>query len=54
MAEPDEKKRGVFASLRRLFTVIAAIASNRVELLLVEWQEERLRLVEALLLAGAR
>lgn len=52
MEGPEEKKRGIFASLRRLFKVIAAIASNRVELLLVEWQEERLRLVEALLLAG--
>jgi len=52
MEGPEEKKRGVFASLRRLFKLIAATAANRVELLLVEWHEERLRLVEALLLAG--
>jgi uncharacterized membrane protein YqjE len=52
MEGPEEKKRGVFASIGRLFKIIAATAANRVELLLVEWQEERLRLVEALLLAG--
>jgi uncharacterized membrane protein YqjE len=52
MGEPEEKKRGVFASIRRIIRIIAAIAANRVELLLVEWQEERLRLMEALLLAG--
>jgi uncharacterized membrane protein YqjE len=52
MEGPEEKKRGIFPSLRRLFKVIAATAENRVELLLVEWHEERLRLVEALLLAG--
>ena len=38
--------------MRRLCRIIAAIAANRTELLLVEWQEERLRLVEVLLLAG--
>ena len=52
MEGPEEKKRGVFASFGRLFKLIAATAANRVELLLVEWHEERLRLVEALLLAG--
>jgi uncharacterized membrane protein YqjE len=52
MEGPEEKQRGVFASLGRLFKLIAATAANRVELLLVEWHEERLRVVEALLLAG--
>jgi uncharacterized membrane protein YqjE len=52
MEGPEERKRGVFASLRRLLKIIAAIATNRVELLLIEWNEERLRLVETLLLAG--
>jgi uncharacterized membrane protein YqjE len=52
MQGPQEKKRGVFASIRRLFKIIGAIGSNRVELLLVEWQEERLRLMQTLLLAG--
>jgi uncharacterized membrane protein YqjE len=53
MEGPEEKKRGVFASFGRLFKTIAATVANRVELLLVEWHEERLRLIEALLLAGA-
>ena len=52
MEEPEEKRRGVFASLSRLLKIISATAANRVELLLVEWQEERLRLVEVVLLAG--
>jgi uncharacterized membrane protein YqjE len=52
MEGPEEKRRGVFASMSRLLKIIAATVANRVELLLVEWQEERLRLVEALLLAG--
>jgi uncharacterized membrane protein YqjE len=48
----EEKQPGLFASLRRLFKTFAAIAENRLELLLVEWQEERWRLFEALILAG--
>jgi uncharacterized membrane protein YqjE len=52
MAGAEEKKPGVFSSLGRLARVIAAIATNRVELLLVEYHEERLRLFGALLLAG--
>ena len=43
---------GLFASLKRLLKTIAAIAENRLELFLVEWQEERLRSFEVLLLAG--
>ena len=52
MAEPGESRQGVFASLRRLLTTILAIAHNRLELWLVELQEERWRLFDALLLAG--
>jgi uncharacterized membrane protein YqjE len=52
MAEPGESRQGVFASLRRLLKTILAIAHNRLELWLVELQEERWRLFDALLLAG--
>ncbi len=44
--------QGIFASLRRLLRTIFAIAHNRLELLLVELQEERWRLFSTLLLAG--
>ena len=52
MAEPGESRQGIFASLRRLLKTILAIAHNRLELLLVELQEERWRLLNTLLLAG--
>ena len=41
------------ASLRRLVNTVFAIAENRLELLLVEMQEERWRFFDALLLTGA-
>ena len=43
----------MFASLRRLVNTVLAIAANRLELLLVEMQEERWRFFDALLLTGA-
>jgi uncharacterized membrane protein YqjE len=49
----DERRAGIFASLRRLLKTVLAIAQNRLELLLVEMQEERWRFFDALLLAGA-
>ena len=52
MEGAEERKRGIFASLSRVVKIIAATATNRVELLLVEYHEERLRLVGALVLAG--
>ena len=52
MDGPEEKRPGIFASLRRLLQTFAASAENRFELLTVEWQEERGRLIEALILAG--
>ena len=52
MQEVEDKRPGLFASLKRLLKTVAAIAENRLELLLVEWQEERWRFFEALLLAG--
>ena len=52
MEEPEESTPGVFASLGRLLKAVLAIVHNRFELLLVEVQEERRRLFDALLLAG--
>ncbi len=52
MAESESQKSGVFAALMRLLRTIAAILKNRLELFQVEWQEERWRLFEALLLTG--
>jgi uncharacterized membrane protein YqjE len=52
MDEPGESTSGVFASLGRLLKTVLAIAQNRLELVLLEAQEERWRLIDALLLAG--
>jgi uncharacterized membrane protein YqjE len=49
----DQSRVGIFASLRRLLKTVLAIAQNRLELLLVELQQERWRFFDALLLAGA-
>ncbi len=50
MADPTDSPPGLFASLKRLWRTLLAIALNRLELLLVELQEERRRTVQALLL----
>ena len=52
MEEPGERTLGVFASLGRLLKTVLAIAQNRLELFLVECQEERWRFFDALLMAG--
>ena len=52
MDEPGETRKGMFASLRRLLKTASAIAQNRLELFLVELQEERWQLFDALLLLG--
>ena len=52
MEEPGESTPGVFASIGRLLKTVLCIAQNRVELLLVEWQEERWQFFNALLLVG--
>ena len=49
----DESRVGIFASLRRVLKTALAIAQNRLELLLVELQQERWRFFDTLLLAGA-
>ena len=52
MDEPGQSGKGVFASLRRLRKTGFAIAQNRLELFLVELQEERWQLFDTLLLLG--
>jgi uncharacterized membrane protein YqjE len=52
MGESGQESRGPFASLRRLVQTLLDIGRNRLELLLVEVQEERSRLVAVLLLVG--
>jgi uncharacterized membrane protein YqjE len=52
MEEPEQSTPGIFASLGRLLRTVIVIAQNRLELLLVEAQEERWRFFDALLLAG--
>ena len=53
MNEGETERHGVFDTLRRLGSTILAILQNRLELLSVELREERVRLVNALLLAAA-
>jgi uncharacterized membrane protein YqjE len=52
MDGPGESAPGVFASLQRLLKTVIAIAHNRLELFLVEAQEQRWRFFNVLLLAG--
>ena len=52
MQGEDQSRAGIFASLRGLLKTVLAIAQNRLELLLVEMQQERWRFFDALLLAG--
>ena len=52
MDESETPRPGLLASLRRLGATLLAILHNRLELLAVELQEERLRLLNALLLAA--
>lgn len=51
-AEPNPPI-GLVAALRRVARTFFALICNRLELLATEWQEERSRLVEALLLVLA-
>ena len=52
MEEPGERTLGIFASLGRLLKTVLAIGQNRLELFLVECQEERWRFFDVLLMAG--
>lgn len=49
----SETNNGIFASVKRLADLTLATAHNRVELFAVELQEEKCRLIQALLLAAA-
>lgn len=53
MSDGSQPKQGVWASLRRVLDTLLATAHNRVELLAVELQEEKRRVVEAMLCAAA-
>ena len=53
MDEAPHTEGGPWSTLTRIFKTLRDVAENRVELFLVEWQEERLRLVELLLLLVA-
>jgi uncharacterized membrane protein YqjE len=53
MGDQATDRPGLLRNLRRLATTALAILQNRLELLLVEFKEERLRLFNALLLAAA-
>ena len=48
----NEPNNGLFASAKRLADLTVATAHNRVELFAVELQEEKCRLIQALLLAA--
>jgi uncharacterized membrane protein YqjE len=52
MKEPAEARPGILDSSKRLLGALLAIFQNRLELLLVELREERVRAVEVLLLVG--
>jgi uncharacterized membrane protein YqjE len=53
MSEGTETKPGVWASLKCILDTLLATAQNRVELFAVEMQEEKCRVVEAMLCAAA-
>lgn len=53
MQAPAEQHPGLLASGRRLLATLLGIARNRLELLLVEVQEERARVIEAFILTAA-
>jgi uncharacterized membrane protein YqjE len=53
MAETEPTSDGLLSSVRRLVRILGATLQNRAELLALELQEERYRIVEILLLAGA-
>jgi len=48
MEQPHESAGGLFAALRRLLDTALALAQNRLQLLAVELQEEKIRLVDLL------
>ena len=53
MSDGSQKQSGVWASLKRICDTLLATAQNRVELIAVELQEEKCRIVEVVLCAAA-
>jgi len=53
MSETPQTEDGLLAPVTRLLKTLGNLLENRFELFLVEVQEERVRLVEAVLLAAA-
>ena len=53
MSDDTDTKPGVWASLKRMLDTLLATAQNRAELFADELQEEKCRLVEAILCAAA-
>jgi uncharacterized membrane protein YqjE len=53
MDETPHEPGGLWATGKRILRTLCSLAETRVELFLVELQEERIRLLDALLLAGA-
>lgn len=52
MDETPHAGGGILAALKRMLKTLRDVLENRVELFIVEWKEERLRLFETLLLAA--
>ena len=50
MENTPQAEGGLLSTLRRMLQTLRDMAENRVELFLIEWREERLHLLEALLL----
>ncbi len=53
MNEASDKNPGILASLRRILATLLAGAQNRIELFVVELQEEKCRFVEILICLAA-
>src|SRR5262245_50598894 len=53
MDETPHEPGGLWATGKRILRTLYSLAESRLELFLVELQEERIRLFDALLLAGA-
>jgi uncharacterized membrane protein YqjE len=53
MSEPDSARPGVFGRLRELAGHASAVLENRAELLSIELQEEKARLIESFIWAAA-
>ena len=52
MAETETKTESAFGSFRKIGGIVAAVLQNRADLLALELQEEKYRLVEVLILVG--